>query len=110
MVLAWIGFAFSGIFFARYMRSSLQGKKVCGTSWWFQVIYKGPNIIPFISYILILLLTALRGVSRPGADATHFLFPREIGIHYRVLSAKVSKEIIRITPASPDSIMQVFEP
>ncbi|XP_065069529.1 putative ferric-chelate reductase 1 [Rhopilema esculentum] len=58
MVLAWIGFAFSGIFFARYMRGSLQGKKVCGMNWWFQfhrIAMFCSTVLVIIAFIIILV-------------------------------------------------------
>lgn len=37
MVIAWIGFGFSAIFYARHVRKSWKEKKICGSALWFQV-------------------------------------------------------------------------
>ena len=38
MVIAWIGFGFSAIFYARHVRKSWKEKKICGSALWFQVV------------------------------------------------------------------------
>ena len=38
MVIAWIGFGFSAIFYARHMRNTWGKKKICGSTLWFQVV------------------------------------------------------------------------